>query len=138
MSRENIEIVRRLLDAHEKQDFETVYAIYDPQIVWRIGRIEQLTSVGIEPTYVGHDGVRTFWREWLNAWETVSFEYEEFIDAGDRVIVVLSQRMRGRASGAEVDMRSYVQMWTVRDGRIVEMELFESREKALRAVGLEE
>jgi len=138
MSRENIEIVRRLLDAHEKQDFETVYAIYDPQIVWRIGRIEQLTSVGIEPTYVGHDGVRAFWREWLNAWETVSFEYEEFIDAGDRVIVVLSQRMRGRASGAEVDMRSYVQMWTVRDGRIVEMELFESREKALRAVGLEE
>ena len=138
MSRENIEIVRRLLDAHEKQDFETVYAIYDPQIVWRIGRIEQLTSVGIEPTYVGHDGVRTFWREWLNAWETVSFEYEEFIDAGDRVIVVLSQRMRGRTSGAEVDMRSYVQMWTVRGGRIVEMELFESREEALRAVGLEE
>jgi ketosteroid isomerase-like protein len=35
-------------------------------------------------------------------------------------------------------MRSYVQMWTVRDGRIVEMELFESREQALRAVGLEE
>jgi len=138
MSRENIEIVRRLLDAHEKQDFETVYAIYDPQIVWRIGRIEQLTSVGIEPAYVGHDGVRTFWREWLNTWETVSFEYEEFIDAGDRVIVVLSQRMRGRTSGAEVDMRSYVQMWTVRDGRIVEMELFESREEALRAVGLEE
>ncbi len=138
MSEENIEVVRRLLDAHEEGDFETVYAIYDPQIVWRIGRIEQLNSVGIEPIYVGHDGVRTFWREWLNAWETVTFEYEQFIDAGDRVIVVLSQRMRGRTSGAEVDMRSYVQMWTVRDGRIVEMELLESREEALRAVGLEE
>jgi hypothetical protein len=53
-----------------------------------------VAELGFDPVYVGHDGVRTFWRLWLSAWETTSFEYDEFIDAGEHVVVVQSQRMR--------------------------------------------
>lgn len=69
------------------------------------------------------------------AWETTSFEYEEFIDAGEQVIVVLSQRARGRASGVEVEF-SYAQAWTA--GRLVRMEFFPTRAEAFAALGLGE
>jgi ketosteroid isomerase-like protein len=135
MSRENVELVRRLYEAYERGDIDAVFAMYDPQIEWHVDRIVG-QELGLDRIYVGHEGVRTFWREWLKAWETVSFEFEEFIDAGDRVVVVLSQRMRGRRSGLELDWRSYAQAWTVGGGKLVAMEFFPTRAEALEAVGL--
>ena len=45
--------------------------------------------------------------EWLAAWETSDFEYEDLLDAGDRVVAArLDQRMRGRATGIEVTRAS--------------------------------
>ena len=70
-----------------------------------------------DPVYYGHDGVRTFWRTWFSAWEKASFEYEEFIDAGDNVVTILSQHVRGRASGIELDWKSYGQI-RLRPGRL--------------------
>ena len=55
--------------------------------------------------YRGIEGVRQFWREWLAAWETVQFEYE-LMDAGDRVVALIDQRMRGRSTGIEVPLGS--------------------------------
>jgi hypothetical protein len=66
--------------------------------------------------------LRDIWRNWFAAWEMVGFEYEEFIDAGDSVVSILSQRMRGRTSGAVLEWNSYAQVWSVRDGKIVRVE----------------
>jgi len=44
---------------------------------------------------------------------------------------------RGKLSGAEVEQR-FAQLWTVRDGKIVRMEMYPDREDALEAVGLPE
>ena len=67
--------------------------------------------------YVGHDGVRDFWRLWLSAWETTSFEYHEFIDAGEHVVVV--GRFSGRArSGATLDA-PFVHVHRLRNGKTV-------------------
>jgi ketosteroid isomerase-like protein len=126
-----------VIEAHDRGDFATVFAAYDPEIEWSIARV-MAPAADLEPVYHGHEGVRAFWRGWFAAWETVSFEYEEFIDAGDRVVTVLSQRMRGRTSGAEVEWNSYAQIWTVRDGKIVRVEFFPTRGEALDAVGLRE
>ncbi len=137
MSRANLETVQRLIEAHERRDFDAVFDLYDPQVVYRTdGFDDRLLALGIDPIYVGHEGVRKFWREWLAAWETIDFEYQEFIDAGDRVLVVLSARLRGRTSGVELNLPSYVQMWTVRKGKVLEMEFFPSRAEALEIVGL--
>ena len=51
--------------------------------------------------YRGAAEVRQVWREWLAAWETITFEYE-LIDADDRVLALIDQRMRGRSTGIEV------------------------------------
>ena len=134
MSQENVDLVRRVIESHERRDFAAVFAAYDPEIEWSIGRLQR--APGFEPNYHGHEGVRAFWRVWFGAWETVSFEYEEFIDAGDSVVAILSQRVRGRTSGVELDWSSYAQVWTVKDGKIARVEFFNTRGEALEAVGL--
>jgi ketosteroid isomerase-like protein len=50
------------------------------------------------------------------------FEYEEFIDAGDSVVTILSQRVRRRTSGVELEWNSYAQVWTVQNDKIVRVE----------------
>jgi ketosteroid isomerase-like protein len=135
MSRENVEVVRRVVEAHDCGDFATVFASYDPGIEWHVAPV--IAPMGdLEPVYHGHEGVRAFWRQWFAAWETASFEYEEFIDAGDSVVSILSQRVRGRTSAIELEWKSYAQVWTVEGGKIVRVEFFPTRSEALEAVGL--
>jgi ketosteroid isomerase-like protein len=64
-------------------------------------------------------------------------EVDEFIDAGDCVVVVFRQISRGRASGAELTNR-FAFVYALRNGRIFYMEGYRTREKALEAVGLAE
>jgi ketosteroid isomerase-like protein len=135
MSQENVELVRRVFEAHGRGDFTAVFAAYDPEIEWHVLRVAEF---GFDPVYVGHDGVRTFWRLWLSAWETTSFEYDEFIDAGEHVVVVQSQRMRARTSGIDVEWNSYAQVWTIRDAKVVRMDFFPTRGEAVEAVGRSE
>ena len=85
----------------------------------------------------GKEAVRGFWREWLAAWETVQFEYE-LIDAGDRVVMLLDQRMRGRSTGIEVSFGRYAQVFTFRDGLLVHWKAYLSQAEALEAAGLSE
>ena len=91
-----------------------------------------------DPVYTGHDGIRAFWRTWFVAWETTSFECKEFIDAGDTVITVLTQRVRGRASGLELESTSFAQTWAIQDANVVRVEFFPTRSEALEAAGLRE
>jgi hypothetical protein len=59
-------------------------------------------------------------------------------DAGDTVVSVLSQRMRGRTSRIEQEWNAYAQNWTIKDGKIVGVEFFVDRARALQAAGLSE
>ena len=63
--------------------------------------------------------------------------HEEFVDAGDRVVVALHLRGRGRGSGVEIDAR-FFDVYTIRDGKIVRMDEFTERFAALEAAGLRE
>jgi ketosteroid isomerase-like protein len=134
MSQENVE---RLRVTHEaflagKRDFGA--ELLDPEIEWDASESPVLDNSGI---YWGIEGVKQYWREWLAAWETVQFDYE-LVDAGDRVVVLIDQRMRGRSTGIEVPMGKYAQVHTFRDGLIVHWKLYRRQADALEAVGLTE
>jgi ketosteroid isomerase-like protein len=60
---------------------------------------------------------------------------QDFIEAGDQVVTLVRQVGRGRLSGAEVEQR-FAQLWTVRGGKIVRMEMYTDKETALEAAGL--
>jgi ketosteroid isomerase-like protein len=77
VSQETVQIVRSVWEAAQRGDNEAVFALYDPAIVW-----DQSTLSG--PTagvHHGHEGVRQFWRQWLESFETHHVRAETFIDA---------------------------------------------------------
>ena len=59
MSQENVELVRRVYEAHGRSDSTAVFAAYDPEIEWHVLRVAEF---GFDPVYVGHDGVRRSYR----------------------------------------------------------------------------
>jgi uncharacterized protein len=136
MSRENVELVRRVYDAASRRDTATVLDLYDPEVEWDVSRSPMARLVG-EGRYQGHEGLRRFFRAYHEAWERIEYDYDELIDAGDRVISVDHERGCGRASGAEVEFTQYA-VWTIRDGKIVEAAWFATRAEALENARLRE
>jgi uncharacterized protein len=131
MSQENVEVVRRAWEAIDRRDNESLFALYDQNIVW-------CSHYGpISGSYLGHEGVRQFFREWTDALETFRARAEEFIDAGDFVVVGVTVWARGRGSGVEAEM-TQGHLCTVQNGRLTRVELFESKDRALDAVGFSE
>jgi ketosteroid isomerase-like protein len=124
MSQESVEIVRRFLMV--EVDEALTYA--DPGIVWN--PIEELATQG-------HDAVRASLERWKAEWDDYKMLPEEFLDGGDRVVVTVWLRARGRVSGVDVDVRFY-DLYTLRDGKIVRMDQFTERSEALEALGLQE
>lgn len=131
MSQENVERVRRafevFLAGKSQWGVES-----DPEIEWDAS---ELPVPDISGVYRGPEAVRRWWRQWLAAWETVQFEYE-LVDAGDCVVALIDQRMRGRSTGIEVPFGKYAQVFTFKAGLLVHWKLFISQPQALEAAGL--
>jgi hypothetical protein len=53
-------------------------------------------------------------------------------------VVRIRQGGRGKQSGADVTMPPYWQVYRLRDGRAVRIEVYTSQSEALKAVGLED
>jgi ketosteroid isomerase-like protein len=133
MSQENVEIVRRVWEAAERRDTDAVFALYDPAIVWEsryVGPIEG----GL---YHGHEGVRQFFRDWLESFETYHAQAETFIEAGSKVVVGYRVSGRGQGSGIEIEMSRW-NVYGIRNGLVIRVEIFESKAEAFEAVGLSE
>jgi ketosteroid isomerase-like protein len=124
----NLEIVQGLMEAWERGDMEAVFALYDPAIVWDNSTLPA-PNAGV---YHGHEGVRQFFQEWLEAFEDQHLQAETFIDAGGGVVVGHRISGRGKSSGAEVEMFRW-QVYRVRNGLVTRIDVFETRAEALEA-----
>src|SRR5216110_2300837 len=131
MSQENVERLRAGAENFLAGRSDFGVELLDPNVEWDAleGDILDISDI-----YRGPEAVRQYWREWLGAWETVQFEYQ-LIDAGDRVVALVDQRMRGRSSGIEVPLGKYAHVYTFTDGLIVHWKLYRSQSDALKAVG---
>jgi len=76
-------------------------------------------------------------RAWLAAREDWRLEVESLHDAGDKVVAVVRQQGRAKATGMRVDM-TFAQVVTVRDGQQVRMQMYADPSEAFDAVGLSE
>ena len=74
--------------------------------------------------------------EFAGYWESIRIEPHEFIEAGDLVVVPNTGHLRGR-DGIEVSV-TVAWVWTVRDGAIERMVMYQSRQDALEDLGLSE
>jgi ketosteroid isomerase-like protein len=133
MSEENIAVVRAVIEAQRREDWEAFPDLYDPEIEW-----EDVSGLwGDWGTRRGFEDVRNAWITWFEAFEQVEFAIESVFDAGDDVLTSLRMSGRGRGSGLPVEQRITV-VWTVRGGRVVRVRAYRERAEALEATGLGE
>jgi ketosteroid isomerase-like protein len=136
MSQENVEVVRVIYDAAARRDDVTPFEVYAEDIVWDISNTLR-AAVNPRRVYHGHEGVRQFWRDALSVFGEVDFEVEELIDAGDQVLAVIHEREIGRSSGVPVET-THLAVWTLADGKVTQLQIFDDRPQALEAAGLSE
>ena len=131
MSRENVELVRAAYHAVVREDWDAAAPMFHPDAEFRG------TVGGVEPEIVEHglQRFRKFQDEDREAWDERRFQPEEFVDAGDRVVVFQREFRRGRGSGIEVEASTAV-IFEVRDGQVVLVQGYMDRFAALEAVGL--
>jgi ketosteroid isomerase-like protein len=85
----------------------------------------------------GRDQVVAFLRSFIGAWEAYEMNVEELRELDDgRVLVLFSERARGRSSGVETEEHPAA-LWTLRDGRVARFEAFGDRGEARRRAGVE-
>jgi ketosteroid isomerase-like protein len=127
MSQHNVEFVRRALESVRagKPDLDTVdedVEIHDHDIPER-------------GEYRGREGLTRWLEDWGAARAEWSFQPEEFIDAGNRVVAIFRMKARGRGSGAEVERRDAI-LYELRDDKIVRLDYYNDPSQALEAAGL--
>ena len=74
--------------------------------------------------------------DFLGSWESVRYEPEELIEAGDHVVMPFTTHFRGR-DGIEMQTRA-TWVWTIHDGALVRLTLYQDRQEAFAAAGLGE
>ena len=132
MSQENVEIVRRGIEAFNRRDFDAALRDVAPDATFDMSH-SRGPDVGL---YVGHDAIRRFWTEMTEPFERHTMIPDEFIPHGEQVVVPLTARLTGRGR-IEVEGRG-APVATLRDGRLVRWTMYQDRDEALKAVGLEE
>ena len=132
MSRENVEIVRRMVEVFNAGDVEGLSAVMAPD-----GRIVPLRAALEDTVYSGPDAARQFWEAAMESWSTLRLDIGELRDCGERVLALGS--IKGKARGTEAEVETPA-AWivTVRNGRISESRTYTSQTEALEAVGLSE
>ena len=135
MSQENMEIVRRLMDAWNCQDLEGILALIDPEAEY----VNAFNAV--EPgTRRGHDEItavlRTQWQSLPGALQ----EIDRFHDRGDEIITV--GRVSRTMPGSDARMSNPLLIsWKFRDGKLIRLEQLGAGPEfpdALEAAGLSE
>ena len=125
-----MDVVRRIYAVWDEEGSPVPSGLLDPEIEWvnPPDAIERGTRRGIESFATAAESVSA-------TFEGVGVDIDEMLDAGDRVIVLATLHGRGRGSGADVERRQgYV--WTLRDGKVVRFEWFNSPDEALTAAGV--
>ena len=131
MSRENVEIVRRWIEAWNAGDMDAWSALIPPDVVWRV-----MPDWPEQGPFIGRDAVLLQIRQLRESWDSDAVvPVGDLIDAGDQV--VLRQIRRGVGRGPELNMEMTC-IYTVREDSIVAFEYFWNHAEALKAVGLEE
>jgi uncharacterized protein len=127
-----IELVRSAFDAWNSGDIDAFARHAAEDVAW----VEVSGRPEGEPSErLGRDRMRKSLEALFEAWESYQIEVERIEDVGDRVVAIVREVARGRASGLEIDGR-WGYLITVADGHIVRVEAYRDAAVALQTAGL--
>jgi ketosteroid isomerase-like protein len=132
MSRANVEVVRRSVDAWNGRNQKAWLALYHPDV-----DVDWSRSRGpLKGLYHGRAALQSFWNDYWSVFEVAQLVAHDFIDAGSEVVVPNTAHVRG-PQGVEAVARSNF-VYTVENDQITRFRMFQERAEALEAAGLRE
>lgn len=143
MSSENVELLKATFP--EEVDLVQVFDSDDP-IAAMVGDADLVApdlDVDVATTrsgapalhFEGLGGLEEWWREWLVPWDAYNLSFDEFIDAGDKVITFVTVHARTGRHGVAVEHRPAA-VWTVSGGKLTAVSFFLERDEALKFAGI--
>jgi ketosteroid isomerase-like protein len=128
MESENVRLVREGFEALDEQGPEGLIPLIAPEF-----EVTTPPSLASEPdTYVGPEGVRRYFESFYEAMDRIDFIPHSFEEIGGMVLVDFTLRARGRTTGIEAEQQGF-QLWHIRDGKAVRLEVFPTEEEARQA-----
>jgi ketosteroid isomerase-like protein len=122
---DNAETILQLFDAFNSEDMQRVLELTHADF-----EVTVPAELSAEPdVYRGHDGMRRYFESFRDAMEEIRFRSEGFRDAGEDTIVAMRISARGRRTGIPVEQHM-TGVWTVRDGKVLRVRVYESEERA--------
>jgi ketosteroid isomerase-like protein len=134
MSQENVEIVRRSIEARNR-DLDEWLRFFDPDVQ----TVDLLTAPGMPTEDRGIAELRRAVERWQESFDDWRVEVLELVDLDEEMVLAeVRFHGQGRASGAKVSVPQ-VDLYRLRDGLIIEQRAgYGSRDAALEAAGLSE
>jgi len=133
MSQENMEIVRRLFEQFNRDDYEAGIENWAPDAI-----LDWSASHGpFGGVYRGRAEIRGFRQQFTGTFDEVRVVLEDAVEVeADTLVVETVGYFRGR-DGIEVQARS---AWLIRfrDEKLAELTLYQTKQEALEAAGLSE
>jgi ketosteroid isomerase-like protein len=128
MSQENVETLQRGYDAFNRRDIDAALEGLHPEVEW---------PNMLEGTVIrGHQAIRDYWTKQFQL--TASrVDPEEFIEMGDRWVVLVHQVVRDSHGTLLADHR-VAHVYAFRDEKVARMDVYENKDEALKAAGLSE
>jgi len=127
----NVAVVRAFYDALARGDVPAILDLLHPEVEWRAPE-----SVPWGGTFHGREGFQQFIGKLLGQPAELRREVRDYLDAGERVVVLLRQMGRRKGGQTEYDVPE-AQIWTVRHGRVVDFEGYFDTSIVLRALQLQ-
>jgi ketosteroid isomerase-like protein len=127
---DNVEIVQRAIEGFNERGVEGILPLIHAEF-------EATTppNLASEPdTYRGHDGIRRWFDSFDEAMDDIRWDAHDFQQVGEKVVVEFTLRARGKTSGLDFGQPA-VMVWSLRDGKAIGIELFETLDEALAAAG---
>ena len=127
---ETIDLARRAMSLLSEGEFEDLIAMTDPEVKWH----SFFAELGEGGVYSGHEGMREYARDLLDAWELVGVELDDVLAVGDVALLVGRIHYRGKTSGVEMKDPAG---WSLsfRNGKVIQFRAFRDPDRVLRDLG---
>jgi ketosteroid isomerase-like protein len=125
----NADLIRPIYEEWGRGNWRPRFDVYDPHMEW--GWSDEFP--GLAGVYEDDRDPNPRLHAWLREWEHWRAEAEDYLEFGDHVVVLARYHGRGKGSGVEIQQQG-AHVFELRDGKVVRLEIFASRERAIASV----
>jgi uncharacterized protein len=129
MASGNADLIRPIYEEWGRGNWRPRFDVYAPDMEW--GWSDDFPELA--GVWRDQEDPNPRLKAWLAAWEDWRAEPEEFVEIGDHVVVLALYRGFGKGSGVEIRQEG-AHVFRLRDGKVVRLEIFANRQKAMESV----